>query len=127
MNKLIDDFSTFQHYNHYLKDDFYFDSPYYPKEGDWNVDDNNGGITWDQAVEQMGTTNYKLSMNDLGICQENIPLYAKLFQDIGYPVILATYESYRLGYDYNIRVFDEKEYDSVKDESEYIHVCFINF
>ncbi len=125
LNELIDKFCIFQHYDNNLNDDFYFENRYYPTRGDWNIDDNNGGFSWDQAREQMGTTNYKLSLTDEPIYIENIPLYAKLFQDIGFSVILITYESYRLGYDYDIKEFDEKEYELVKDTAEYIHVCLI--
>lgn len=128
LTKIIDEYCDFKIFNNkYSIQDFYFESQCYPIKGVLNLV--NSKMSWDEeldmATKQMDTTRFKFSI-DLGYyCKNNTLLYAKLFEDIGFTVILGTFESVGSGYGYYIRQFDEKDYNLFKNDAEYIFVYLL--
>jgi hypothetical protein len=112
-----------------LQDVFFTYGP--PCESDWNCDTHNYGIDWDEAKDQMGTTYKKFSLTQFKISEKNILLYTKLFFKLKIDVIIASYATYRVGYDCEIVYFSKKEYyvklDDYKKKEyiEYLHICLL--
>lgn len=94
-----------------LSPDFYYrDNQELPRKGDWGVDHsfNEECRTWEQARQQMGTTEMKFSVTNFLKIPHNkhitkpIVELGKFFKSLGFVSFFAFYSSWRLGYDYEM-------------------------
>lgn len=125
LDDLVDEFIDWaSNSQYYTKNDFYYrggcTNANFMERGDWGCDDNYSEDckTWDDALEQQGTTGKKFSISKYFPDESDGLKIATLFKNIGCNIMVATYSSWRLGYDYTVRHIDASDEDD-RDETKY--------